>query len=43
MLSQAQLMDPRIGMGARGFVFNADLVSVVQFLDIGTRVDKSMR
>ena len=43
MLSQAQAMDPRIAIGARGFVFNADLVSVVQFLDIGTRVDKSMR
>jgi hypothetical protein len=28
----------------RGFVFNADLVSVVRFLDIGTRVDmKNMR
>lgn len=24
--------------GARGFVFNADLVSIIQFLDIGTRV-----
>jgi hypothetical protein len=24
--------------GARGFVFNADLVSVIRFLDIGTRV-----
>jgi hypothetical protein len=23
---------------ARGFVFNADLVSVIRFLDIGTRV-----
>lgn len=27
----------RVGDGARGFVFNADLVSVIQFLDIGTR------
>jgi hypothetical protein len=26
---------------ARGFVFNADLVSVIQFLDIGTRPDAS--
>jgi hypothetical protein len=43
MLSQAQLMDPRVAIGARGFVFNADLVSVVQFLDIGTRVDKNLR
>jgi hypothetical protein len=28
-----------LGENARGFVFNADLVSVIQFLDIGTRVD----
>ena len=30
--------------GACGFVFNADLVSVIRFLDIGTRVDlKNLR
>jgi hypothetical protein len=29
--------------GARGFVFNADLVSVVRFLDIGTRVAQTVR
>jgi len=29
--------------GARGFVFNADLVSVVRFLDIGTRVAQAVR
>jgi hypothetical protein len=28
---------------ARGFVFNADLVSVVRFLDIGTRVASTVR
>jgi hypothetical protein len=28
---------------ARGFVFNADLVSVIRFLDIGTRVAQSVR
>jgi hypothetical protein len=28
---------------ARGFVFNADLVSVIRFLDIGTRVATSVR
>ena len=29
---------------SRGFVFNADLASVVRFLDIGTRVDlKNLR
>ena len=27
--------------GARGFVFNADLVGVIRFLDIGTRVSQS--
>ena len=29
--------------GARGFVFNADLVLVVTFLDIGTRRDPQAR
>lgn len=29
--------------GSRGFVFNADLVSVIRFLDIGTRVSRSAR
>jgi hypothetical protein len=29
--------------GARGFVFNADLVSIVRFLDIGTRVAQTVR
>jgi hypothetical protein len=29
--------------GSRGFVFNADLVSVIRFLDIGTRVAQSVR
>jgi hypothetical protein len=29
--------------GARGFVFNADLVSVIRFLDIGTRVAQAVR
>jgi len=28
-----------ITANSRGFVFNADLVSVIRFLDIGTRVD----
>lgn len=27
----------KVGDGARGFVFNADMVSVIRFLDIGTR------
>jgi hypothetical protein len=29
--------------GTRGFVFNADLVSVVRFLDIGTRIAQAVR
>jgi hypothetical protein len=29
--------------GSRGFVFNADLVAVIRFLDIGTRVAQSVR
>jgi hypothetical protein len=29
--------------GTRGFVFNANLVSVIRFLDIGTRVAQSVR
>lgn len=33
----------RIEPGTRGFVFNADLVSVIRFLDIGTRAAQSFR
>ena len=33
----------RLEAGARGFVFNADLVSVVRFLDVGTRVAQTVR
>ena len=32
-----------VGPQSRGFVFNADLVSVIRFLDIGTRVAQSVR
>lgn len=32
-----------ISPGARGFVFNADLVSIIRFLDIGTRVSPGAR
>ena len=31
------------GEGARGFVFNADLVGVIRFLDIGTKVAQNLR
>jgi hypothetical protein len=33
----------RVEEGTRGFVFNADLVSVIRFLDIGTRVAQTVR
>jgi serine/threonine protein kinase len=33
----------RVDDRTRGFVFNADLVSVIRFLDIGTRVAQSVR
>jgi hypothetical protein len=32
-----------VGPKSRGFVFNADLVSVIRFLDIGTRVAQGIR
>jgi hypothetical protein len=31
------------GPGTRGFVFNADLVAVIRFLDLGTRVSQGVR
>lgn len=41
LLEQARGMDVVMKEGTRGFVFNGDLVSVIQLLDIGTRVDKN--
>ena len=32
-----------VAPGSRGFVFNADLVSVVSFLDVGTKRDEMLR
>jgi hypothetical protein len=37
MRSYAQQQGIRVSDGTRGFVYNADIVSIVQFLDIGTR------
>jgi len=37
MRSYAQQQGMPVSEGSRGFVFNADVTSVVQFLDIGTR------
>ena len=38
MLYQARIQEATLAEGARGFAFNADLTSLVMFLDIGTRV-----
>lgn len=37
MLSYATTQGLAVSEGSRGFVFNADITSVIQFLDIGTR------
>lgn len=39
LLGVAQREGYATGEGARGFVFNGDLVDVIRFLDIGTRID----
>ena len=38
MRTAAQRQDLALANGARGFAFNADISSVVQFLDVGTQV-----
>jgi hypothetical protein len=38
MRSYAQQMGYRMSDSSRGFVFNADMVSIIKFLDIGTKV-----
>ena len=44
MIQSARQAGFSVGPQTRGFVFNADLASVVRFLDIGTRVDlKNLR
>ena len=37
LMRQQASSDIALGEGARGFVFNGDLISVIQLLDIGTR------
>lgn len=37
MRSYAASQGQRVSENTRGFVYNADVTSVVQFLDIGTR------
>jgi hypothetical protein len=38
MRTAAQRHDLALADGARGFAFNADITSIVQFLDVGTQV-----
>ena len=40
LLGQARAMAPDIAEGARGFVFNADIVETIQMLEIGTMPSK---
>jgi len=42
MLRQAQILKIPVDEAARGFAFNADLASVIMFLDIGTRVEYNL-
>ena len=37
IVNQAQAMSIPVQQGSRGYVYNADMVALVQFLDIGTR------
>ena len=38
MLRQAKTLDSSVIDGAAGFAFNADLATVIMFLNVGTRV-----
>jgi hypothetical protein len=42
MLMQARILEETVADGARGFAFNADLASVIMFLNIGTLDKTSM-
>ena len=42
MLHQARILETSVAEGARAFAFNADLASVIMFLDVGTRVDRNL-
>jgi hypothetical protein len=43
LLSSAKTDGFAVSPKSRGFVFNADLVAIIRFLDIGTRVAQSVR
>ena len=40
---QAAILDQPINENSRGYVFNADMTALVQFLDIGTRAASNLR
>ena len=41
--SQAASLDLPVNESSRGYVFNADMVALVQFLDIGTRAASNLQ
>lgn len=43
LIEAARAGGTAVGSQARGFVFNADLVAVIRFLDVGTRVAQGVR
>ena len=43
MFERAQAEGFEVQPGARGMVYNADMISLLQFLDMGTRVAKNLR
>ena len=43
MQETARREELQVADDTRGFVFNADLVAVIRFLDIGTKVAQNLR
>ena len=41
--NQAQILDLAVNENSRGYVFNADMTALVQFLDIGTRAASNLQ
>ena len=41
--NQAQILDLAVSENSRGYVFNADMTALVQFLDIGTRAASNLQ
>ena len=41
--NQAQILDLPVTDNSRGYVFNADVTALVQFLDIGTRAASNLQ